>query len=131
MRRTERPVLPIPYSYRLVVRARQYPGQLMVKEYGPHIVQVAIEGEQTPPRLVRPHFDFVIVAAGHKEWLGFVKVYASYWAIVLLKSVNQCAHTIVPQLDCRGMQGDQNPRPAVLSAFAWVCICGSWVDLFG
>jgi len=68
----------------------------MVEEYGPHIVQVTIEGEQTSSRLVRPHLDFVVVSAGNKEWLRLVKVYTSNWAVMLFKSVNQCAHTIVP-----------------------------------
>lgn len=68
----------------------------MVEEYGPHIIQVTIESEQASSSLVRPHLDFVIVAAGYKEWLGFVKVYTPYWTVMFFKTINQCAHAVIP-----------------------------------
>jgi hypothetical protein len=41
-----------------------------------------------------------------------VKINSSHGPIMLFKTVNECAHAIVPQLDSRGMKGHQNPWPA-------------------
>ena len=68
----------------------------MVEEDCSDIVQVTIECEQASPCLIRPHLDLVVVAARYEEWLCLVKVNATDWAIMFLKSVNQSSHTIVP-----------------------------------
>jgi hypothetical protein len=68
----------------------------MVEEDCSDIVQVTIECEQASPCLIRPHLDLVVVAARYEEWLCLVKVNATDWAIMFLKSINQCSHTVVP-----------------------------------
>ena len=67
-----------------------------MEEDGAHIVQVAVEGKETSPRLVRPDFDFVVITARNEQWLCFVEIDASYWTIMLLETINQCSHPIVP-----------------------------------
>jgi hypothetical protein len=66
-RANERPILPIPYPYRLVVGTRYNPGQLVVEEHGSNIVEMSIQREETPPCLIRPYFDFVIISTGNKQ----------------------------------------------------------------
>jgi hypothetical protein len=41
--------------------------------------------------------------------LCFVKIDASYGSIMLLKSVYQCAHTVIPKLNGGRVKGDENP----------------------
>ena len=77
----------------------------MVEEYRADVVEMAIEGEQTSPCLIRPDLDLVVITTGDEEWLCFVEVYSSYWTVMFLKSINQCAHPVVPKLNRRGMQG--------------------------
>lgn len=93
---TQRSVLPIPYPYCLVVRARQNPGQLVVEENRANIVQMAIEGEEAPPTLVRPDFDLVVIPPRYEQRLSLVEIDTPDWPIMLLESVYQRAHTIVP-----------------------------------
>lgn len=76
----------------------------MVEEDGSHIVQVAVQREQTSPRLVRPDFDLVIIASRHEQRLRLVEVNASNRAVVLLKAVYERAHAVIPQLDRRRVQ---------------------------
>lgn len=68
----------------------------MVEENGPDIVQMPVQREQTSPGLIRPHLDLVVVSARHKEGLSSVEVNAAYWPIVLLKSVDERSHAVVP-----------------------------------
>lgn len=67
-----------------------------MEEDGPDIVQMAIEREETPPALIRPDLDLIIISTRHKQGLCLVKVDASYGAIVLFKAVYQGAHAIIP-----------------------------------
>ena len=76
----------------------------MMEENGPDIVQMAIEGEETSSRLMRPDLDLVIVSSRHKERLSLVEVDSSYRAIMLLKTIDQSAHTIIPELNGGGVQ---------------------------
>jgi len=87
----------------------------VVEEDRPHIVQMAIERKQTPPCLVRPDLDLVVVPTRDKEGLRFVEVNASYWAVVLFEAIDQCAHAVVPQLNCGGVEGDEDPWPGAMS----------------
>ncbi len=94
--RTKRPVLPIPYPYCLVVRARQNPGQFVVEEDRANIVQMAIESEEAPPTLVGPDFYLVVIPPRYKQRLSLVEIDTPDRPIMLLESVYQRAHTIVP-----------------------------------
>lgn len=67
-----------------------------MEEYRPNIVQMAIEGEEAPPTLVRPYFDLVVIPPRYEQWLSFVEIDAPDWPIMLLEPIYQCAHTIVP-----------------------------------
>lgn len=60
------------------------------------VVQMPIQREDTPPRLIRPHLDLVIIPPRNEERLGFVEVDASDWSIMLFEAVDKCPHTIVP-----------------------------------
>lgn len=68
----------------------------MVKEDRSDIVQMTVQREDASPCLVRPNFDLVVVSAGHKERLGFVEVDAANGPIMLFKSINECAHAVIP-----------------------------------
>lgn len=68
----------------------------MVEEHRPDVIQMAIQRKQTSPRLITPHLDLVVVASGHEEGLGWVEVNGSNGAIVLLESINQRSHAIIP-----------------------------------
>lgn len=35
----------------------------MVEEDSPHVVQMAVQREQTPPSLVGPHLDLVVITS--------------------------------------------------------------------
>jgi len=93
---TQGPILPIPYPYRLVVGAGKDPGQLMVEENSTNVVKVTIERKKTPPRLMRPDFDLVVVAPRNEQRLRIMEINAPYWSIMFLETVNESAHTIVP-----------------------------------
>lgn len=57
-------VLPVPDTDRLVIGATQDPGELVVEEDSADVVQMSVQGEQTPAGLVGPDLDLVIVTAG-------------------------------------------------------------------
>ena len=59
----ERAVLPVPDSDRLIVGTGNDPWEFGVEEDGAHVVQMSVEGEETPPRLVAPHLDLVIISS--------------------------------------------------------------------
>jgi len=73
----------------------------MVEEDSPNIVQVAIQSEQTSASLIGPDLDLVIISPGNEEGLCLVEVDSSNGTIMLLKSVNQCSHAVIPKLNCR------------------------------
>lgn len=83
----------------------------MVEENSSDIVQMTVQREQTPPGLVRPDLDLVVVTARDEERLGVVEVDSSDWTVVLFEPINQGSHTVVPELDRRGVEGDENPWP--------------------
>ena len=89
-------VLPVPNPYRLIIGTRKDPWQLVVEEDRANIVQMAVEREQTPPTLVGPYFDLVVVPSRYKQRLCLVEINAPDWSIMLLEAIDQCAHTIVP-----------------------------------
>ena len=68
----------------------------MMEEHRSHIVQVAIECKQTPPRLIRPHLDLVVIATRHKQRLRLVEVNSSDWPIMLFEAVYKRSHAVVP-----------------------------------
>lgn len=49
--------------------------------------------------LMVPYFNFEVVTAADEEWLLIVKCNSSDWAIVLIKLLEECADTIIPQLN--------------------------------
>lgn len=70
-----------------------------MEENGSDVVKMAVEGEQAASRLVRPDLDLVIVATRYEQGLCLMKVDSTDWSIVLLESVDQGTHTVVPKLD--------------------------------
>ena len=60
------------------------------------IVQMPGKREETPFCVVIPDLDPIIISTRNKEGLCLVKVDSSDGPIMLLESVNQCAHTVVP-----------------------------------
>lgn len=67
-----------------------------MEEYRPHVVQMTIQGEEAAPGLVRPNFDLVIVTPGHEQWLSAVKINTSDGSVVLLESIYQGSHAVIP-----------------------------------
>ena len=55
------------------------------------------------------HLDLVIVSSRDKQRLLLVEIDASDRAVVLIKFINQSAHTIVPKLDDAIMQATEDP----------------------
>jgi hypothetical protein len=43
--------------------------------------------------------DLVIVSSGHKEWLLIMEADSTNWTIMFIKLVQECAHSVVPQLN--------------------------------
>ena len=68
----------------------------MMEEYCPHVIQMAIQSEKTPPCLITPHLDLVVITCGHEEGLRWVEVDASNGAIVFFESINEGTHAIIP-----------------------------------
>jgi len=87
----------------------------MVKEDGPDIVQMTAQCEQTSSRLIRPDLDLVVITSRYEQGLGLVEVDTSDRSIVLLESVNQCSHAVIPQLDGRGVKRNKDPWSRVVS----------------
>jgi hypothetical protein len=58
-----------------IIGAAHYPRQLVVEEDSADIVQMAVQGEQASPSLVRPDLDLVVITARHEPAL--VSVYSS------------------------------------------------------
>ena len=65
---------------------------------GANVVQVSMERKQASPEFVIPHFDFVVIASRYEQGLGFMKIYATDWTLVLFKAIDSGADSIVPQL---------------------------------
>lgn len=84
----------------------------MVKEHRSHVVQMAVQGEETSSSLIRPYFDFVVVSTRNEERLCLMKVDASYGTIMLLESIDKGPHPVIPKLYGRRVKGDKNPWPA-------------------
>ncbi len=85
----------------------------MVEEDRPHIVEMSVQGKKTSSRLIRPHLDLVVVAARYEKRLCLVEVNPSDRAVMLLKSINQCSHTVVPELDCGRVKRDKDPWSSI------------------
>ena len=68
----------------------------MVKEDSPNVVQMTVEGEKTPPRLIRPDLYFVVVSTGYEQRLRLVEIDPSNRPIVLFEAVYQSTHPIIP-----------------------------------
>lgn len=62
----------------------------------PNVVQVPQQREETPPQLIVPHFDLVVVSAGHKQRLRAVEVNPTHGTIVLVEAIDQRSHAVVP-----------------------------------
>ena len=102
-------VLPVPDPDGLVVGGSDEPWQLVVEEHGTDVVHVAGEGVQTLVGVQRPDLYSGVVAGGGEDGLGGVEVNTADRALVALKTVQQGAHSVVPQLDGRGEERDQHP----------------------
>jgi hypothetical protein len=103
-----------------------------VEEDRSDIVQVAIQCEQASPSLVIPDLDLVVIASGHKQGLSWVEVNTTDRSIVLFESVNKCSHAVIPQLDGRGVEGDENPWPVRRSVrMLWLGVPSEVTDRFG
>lgn len=82
-----------------------------MEENRAHIIQVSVQCKKTPPGLVVPDLDLVVITAGYEQGLGRVEVDASDRSIMFFESVNECPHAVIPQLDSGGVKGDEDPWP--------------------
>jgi hypothetical protein len=81
----------------------------VVEENGSDVVKMAAQGEKAAPGLQRPDLDLVIVTSGHEEWLGLVEIDTTNGAIVLLESVDQRSHAVVPELNGGRVKRHEDP----------------------
>lgn len=81
----------------------------MMEENGADVIEMAVQGKETPSSLIRPDLDLVIITAGDEEGLGLMEIDTSDGTVVLLESIYQGTHTIVPELDGGRVEGDENP----------------------
>ena len=101
----------------------------MVEEDGSNVVEMAIEREETAPGLIRPDLDLVVIAARHEQrldiksvpastlfstamhWthLSLVEIDAAHRAIVFFESVDQGAHSVIPELDRGRVKRNEDP----------------------
>jgi hypothetical protein len=75
---------------------------------------MTIQCEETPPSLVVPDLDLVIITTGDKQGLSRVEIDSSNGAIVFFETINQSSHAVIPQLDGGGVKGDENPWSSML-----------------
>lgn len=68
----------------------------MVEEDCADVIQMSIQSKEAAARLMRPHFDLVVITTRHEKWLCFVEVDASYWSIVFFKAVDEGSHSVIP-----------------------------------
>jgi hypothetical protein len=90
----------------------------MMEENSSNIVEMAVQCKEASSGLVRPDFNLVIIATGYEEWLSFVKIDAADWSIVFLESIYQCAHPVIPELDCGGVKSHKDPWPNTPNQFS-------------
>lgn len=57
----------VPDPHGLIVAGRQYPGQFMMEEGSPNVVDMSFEGEQASFLLVVPNFDEPIITARNEQ----------------------------------------------------------------
>jgi hypothetical protein len=67
--------------------------------HSPNVVQVAEESEEATPQFIVPHLNLVVIPSRDEERLRLMEMDAPNRTFMLIKSVNQCAHSIIPQLD--------------------------------
>lgn len=67
-----------------------------MEEHRSHVVQMAVEREETSPSLVAPDLDLVIVSSGHEQRLSLVEIDTPDRAIMLLEAIDQSSHAVVP-----------------------------------
>ena len=83
----------------------------MMEKNRPHIVKMTIERKETSSGLIRPDLYFVIIPARDKQRLCFMEIDTTYWTIMLFESIDQSSHPIVPQLNRRRVQCNEDPWP--------------------
>ena len=67
-----------------------------MEKYGTNVIEMSVQGKKASSRLVAPDFDLVVVASRHEDRLCFVKVNSSDRTIVLLETINESSHAIIP-----------------------------------
>ena len=86
-----------------------------------------IQCEETTAGLVRPHLNLVVIATRDEEGLSLVKIDTSNGSVVLLESIDQCSHSIIPELNGGRVKRDEDPWPVQLGIswqFAAECAQG-------
>ena len=81
----------------------------MVEENGSNVVEMAVKGEEASSGLVGPDLDLIIVASRNEERLGLVEIDTSNRSIMFLEAINQGSHTVIPELDSRGVKRYEDP----------------------
>ena len=67
-----------------------------MEKHGSDIVQVTIQGENALASDEGPHPDQIVVTTGHKKRLRWVEIDTSNWTLMILKTVDKSAHTVIP-----------------------------------
>eukprot|EP00963_Diacronema_lutheri_P008926 scaffold776_cov347-Pavlova_lutheri.AAC.124 len=86
--------------------------------HGSDVIQVAKQGKQAASKFVVPDFDLIIVSTRHEQRLGSMKVDPPHRAIVLVESIDERSHAVVPQLDHSTVQACEDPWSPWMKAAA-------------
>ena len=72
-----------------------------------------------------------LLTTRHEKGLGLVEVNAAHGSVVLIETIDERAHAIVPQLDDAGVQRGEDPRPLRVErqALDAVALGLRWVDV--
>jgi hypothetical protein len=67
-----------------------------MKANSTNVVQVSQQSEKTSTQLVVPDFNAIVVSATNYEGLRLMEVYTSHGAVVLVETVKESTHPVVP-----------------------------------
>jgi hypothetical protein len=68
----------------------------MVEKNGSNIVEMAVQCKEAATCLVGPDLDLIVVSARDEEGLRLVEIDSADRAVMLLKSVDERPHTVIP-----------------------------------
>ncbi|GAB2255141.1 hypothetical protein Droror1_Dr00008919 [Drosera rotundifolia] len=84
---------------------------LIVKLNRTDVIKVTEKSEKTPKQFVVSNFDSVIITSGYEERLRPMKIHSPHMPLVFLKAIDECPHTVIPELDGAAVETCEDPWP--------------------